>query len=413
VVLVVLFVLSGFQRINTGESGISLRFGDIKRKDLSPGGHFAWPYPIGQVIKVSTSPEASTIEFLPELSDAERQQLREEGATALAGFGSQLSVRDGYVLTADQAIGHVQWQLRWRRADAALTVQNMHDAHLARIVEAVVRSAIVRAAATHTIDEMLRATPESWRDPANYEPLADAARRIAQETLDEMDSGVEIDQLSPASRFPPRGVIEDFSSVSRKEQEAAKEIADASTQREARLMQAAGGAAETILAQIEQYERDLAVGDEEAAVRTFASINALLSGEPAEIDGEAVSFPVSGRVASIRLQAEQFRSRLVSNARTDAAIFQAKLAAFEANPAVMIHTDWSDAMTSLLTSENVQAMLMDATTPAVVTINPDPEIKRELERKWNEERRRKQFERSQREREDARYEREQGITMEE
>src|SRR5690606_27885360 len=164
--LVALFLLSGFQRVNTGENGIALAFGKIASTDLAPGLHPSWPYPIGELVKVSTAPVETTVEFLPDLSDAERRDLRERGPTALAGGGpAQLGVQDSYLLTADQAIGHAQWQLRRRRPNAAPPIQNRNDEDLANIVQAVVRSAIVQAAATHTIDEILRSMPEDWRDP--------------------------------------------------------------------------------------------------------------------------------------------------------------------------------------------------------------------------------------------------------
>lgn len=412
--LVGLFLLSGFQRVNTGESGISLAFGEITSTDLAPGLHGSWPYPVGELVKVPTAPQDASIEFLPDLSEGERRDLREKGPTALAGGGlQQLGVQDSYLLTADQAMGHAQWQLRWRRANAATTVRNIDDEDLSRIVQAVVRGAIVQAAATHTIDEILRSTPEDWRDTDTYEPLPEHARRLAQEQLNEMDSGIDIVQLSLSTKFAPRHVIDDFNSVSKAEQEAQKLIAAAQMARESRLTSTAGGAAETILTQIEQYERDLAAQDDDAAEQTYARIAALLSGEPVVIDGEEVSFPLSGQVARVIQEAEQFSSQVEADAQTAAAIFQAKLTAFTANPAVMIHTDWANAMGALLSNPSVQTMLMDTNGDMTYTINKDPEVERQLERDLNEQKKRQGMEAHRRDMERERYQRDPNVTVSE
>lgn len=410
--LVALFLLSGFQRVNTGENGIALAFGKIASTDLAPGLHPSWPYPIGELVKVSTAPVETTVEFLPDLSDAERRDLRERGPTALAGGGlAQLGVQDSYLLTADQAIGHAQWQLRWRRANAATTIQNINDEDLASIVQAVVRSAIVQAAATHTIDEILRSMPEDWRDPESYEPLPDQARRIAQQKLDDMNSGVEISQLSLSTRFAPRHVIEDFNSVSKAEQDAQRRIATAQMERESKLTSTAGAAAETILEQIDQYELDLAAQDHEAAQETYARIAALLSGKPVTIDGEEVQFSVSGQIARVVQEAEQFSDQIVADAMTSASIFQAKYAAFQANPAVVVHTDWANAMTSLLQRQSTQSMFMAPSGDMTFTLNRDPEVQRQLERERNAARKKEAMERRERERELERHQRERGVNI--
>jgi hypothetical protein len=246
-----------------------------------------------------------------------------------------------------------------------------------------------------------------------YEPLPEQARRIAQEALDRMDSGVQIAQLSLSTKFAPRQVIADFNSVSQAEQGAQQAIAAAQMERESKLTSTAGGAAEPILTQIEQYELDLAARDDDAAEQTYARIKALLSGEPVTINGAESSYPLSGEVVRVVQEAEQFRSQVVADAQTSASIFQAKLAAFTANPAVMIHTDWANAMASLLSNPKVQTMLMDTHGPMTYTINRDPEVKRQLERERNAERKREAMDQRQREMELQRYERETGGTVSE
>ena len=51
-VLAVAFLCSGITKVNENEQALLLRFGVYKSPPLSPGLHFAWPYPIDEIVKI-------------------------------------------------------------------------------------------------------------------------------------------------------------------------------------------------------------------------------------------------------------------------------------------------------------------------------------------------------------------------
>src|SRR5690606_28400632 len=140
-------------------------------------------------------------------------------------------------------------------------------------------------------------------------------------------------------------------------------------------------------------------------------IAALLSGKPVTIDGEEVQFSVSGQIARVVQEAEQFSDQIVADAMTSASIFQAKYAAFQANPAVVVHTDWANAMASLLQRQSTQSMFMAPSGDMTFTLNRDPEVQRQLERERNAARKKEAMERRERERELERHQRERGVNI--
>ncbi len=404
--LALLFVLSGVQRVRSGEEGISLRFGEVVRKGLQPGPHFSWPYPIGELLKVSTGVQRLEMnnQFFPSLDESQERDFAARGAEALSMMNAPLDPGlDGYVLTADESIGHLRWEVTYSRTDPTKTLESIHPSAERPIVQAAISRGVVQASARMTIDEIYRGTPDASRPEGSFRSIEEITKDLAQDMLDGLDSGITIDALSLTSRMPPRSVIDDFNSVTQANEDAGKARADANAEREGRLTAAAGLAAGTILEQIDRYDVQLIAGDPEA-IRTRDIINQLLLGESVDIDGERVTLTVTGRAATMLQEAEQARSSIRNRAKQDAAIFAAKKSSFDANPFVAIHTDWSTALGSLLSSPNVRTMMIPA-GQSVILINPDPEIEARLERERGRQRTKDAEDRRRRELNDQRYQR--------
>lgn len=400
VVLVALYFGSGVQKVGESERGMRLLFGRVVSPNLSPGPQFSAPPPIGEIVKVRVDEQSVEITFFPNLSDTEQTSLNKDGPTVLAGGGpdSLDPGSDGQLITADGSIAHARWTLTYRRDDLRPdeSERNIDPDHLAAIVKAVARRSIVTAAASMTLDEMMRNIPDSGRDPETFRTLEQRARDLTQRALDDMEAGIRVQQLVMTQKFPPRRVMPDYYRVQSAESDAGAAVLEAERVWQQSMQKTAGDAAAVIIEQIDRYEVELLRGDADAAERTLAAINKLLLGEPVEIDGAPLNPRVSGDVTSRLDQARQERTTMVAAARSDAELFAAKLKAFESNPLVLVNSDWADAYSTFLARPGVQVLLLPPQSAGrwVLNINRDPFLAREQEMARNTE----EFQRAQQQR---------------
>ena len=90
VVMIVVFIFSATQQIQTSELGIRTTLGRIVPGTLPPGLHFSWPEPFGSILRVQRTDQ--TIElarpFFPNLGTAEEALIGDKGVGGLADGGS-------------------------------------------------------------------------------------------------------------------------------------------------------------------------------------------------------------------------------------------------------------------------------------------------------------------------------------
>jgi hypothetical protein len=136
-----------------------------------------------------------------------------------------------------------------------------------------------------------------------------------------------------------------------------------------------------LLGRIAALEKAIESQRADDAAAVLAQIDAIIEGKPVEVDGVEIGAVAGGKVAGVMAAARQYRSSVVSRAIADGALFRAKKAAFEANPAVVATSDWTDAFAAFLGRENVEMMLLPAGTRMVdIYLNSDPDVRRQRER---------------------------------
>lgn len=379
VVLGVIFVFSGFQSIKEGERGIRLLFGRVTGRDLPSGFTFSFPYPFGELVKVTESGEPLKLddEFWPFLSEAEKKQSVE----ALPSRPSLTPGRDNSVITADEAIAHTRWSVVYKRRDIEQFAENIYpgtgNKDELRLIVAAVQRGVVQAVATTTIDELLK---QAEGDAGS---VADRARTIAQRMLDSLGSGVVIEQLKLEEKMPPLRVRPAFSKVQAASSESTKLLEKANGDQNQILNEMAGAAADVLIELIDAYEtalRDPSSGPGEAE-RILATIDGVLEGRAAEWKGRTIEPIVAGEVVKILSDAERYRTEIVSQRRAEATEFEAKLAQFQVNPLVVIHRDWAEALDAFLGRNNVQVMFVPANTNRMsLLLSLDPSFQKEQER---------------------------------
>ncbi|MCE2653049.1 MAG: hypothetical protein LW650_05970 [Planctomycetaceae bacterium] len=382
--LLAMFVFSGFQSVQTGERGIRVAFGAVQTDDLPPGFQFSLPRPLGEILKVNTGSQVTSLqtEFMPALSDADRNRNEQE----LAGMGKDTldPSQDNSLLTADNALAHARVSATWQRTAIRDNARNIDPEFERQIVSAAVRRGVVHAVAQVTIDEFLRNQPDPGR-VGPFPTLETEARRIAQDLLDRNKAGIELRTVTFEKRLPPLRLIGEFANVERSRSEAGQAIRNAEVFRTERLTQAAGEAAPIMLREVDAFDAALASGKQDAATSALQRIDAILGGEPIDIDGQKVTVPLSGDAAGRIADALQYRSTTVSRAQADSTVFAAKLAAWRANPSVLMTSDWTEAFSSFIGRDSVQVFWVPPGVKVLdLLVNRDPALTREQERKRNE-----------------------------
>ncbi len=377
-VLVVLFIFSGFQKINEGERGISVFLGKPSRTNIEPGAHLTWPYPIGEMIRVGEGAVEVPISraFMPNRPGAVSDDaLLEAKITEFNSQGRLNPARDGSLITADLNIAHTQWTVNYHRSNHLRYVQSILPEQERRIVTAAVSRAVVRTMAEITIDDLLKSSGEA---------ISSSVRALGQQALDELDSGITIDRVVLVRKDPPLFLLDRFASVQSAAQNAGKAREDALLKRDQALNQVAGRAAPVLIDMIDEYEKHIELGEDERAEALLARIDTVLAGGEVDYDGRSTLALVSGEVSEILNNARSQANTRVSQAIADLGQFRAKQAQFEANAPLMIARDWSSAMTAFLNKDFVTTMYLPEGADAELLINPDPEIERERDRKRKE-----------------------------
>ncbi len=374
VVLVVLFTISGVQSIKEGERGISVRFGKQVRTNLEPGFQWSFPYPIGEIVRVGEGSVEMAVakEFMPNIPGDQSDE--EALAVSIDRFNDSSTLNpanDGSNITADFNIAHTQWSVNYRRTDHASYVSNILPHQERSIMKAAVQRAVVHVLATVNIDDLLKNSSES---------LSGQVRVLAQQMLDNLDSGISIDRIVLTRKNAALSLRSKFSSVQTAAQTAGKAREDALLLRDQMLNEVAGRGSGVLITEINEYERLIELNKTQEAELQLARIDDILEGRSVEIDGQMTGSLVSGEISELLTQAQSMASDRVSHAMAQLENFRSKQAQYEANPKLMIARDWSSAMAEFLDKDFVSTIVLPKGVSLEMLVNNDPDIAREIDR---------------------------------
>lgn len=383
VALVVMFLFSGFQQVNQSESGIRIEFGKVKADQLEPGFQFSLPYPLGEIIKVEKGNRTVEVDdsFWPAMSPEQRRRpLSESGVSS----DSLDPTKDGSLLTADSNLAHAQFSVVYVRAKPAEFIKNLSGEEFETpLVRAAVQRAAVHVAASVAIDELLKPGAGSGGENG----VESRVRALAQQLLDQVKSGLEIQQVSLRSATAPMFVRRDFDQVGNAQSIAGKAREQALGERSKLLNQGAGTAAEVLLDLIDAYDAALELNDSKKAEGVLAEIDRVLLGQAngvnVVVNGKTYAdVRVSGDVARMVSDAQQYRSTVVQRAQRQAETFRAKLKSYRASPSVFLSGALADALNAFLALPSVeQVFWLPATTELLdLRLSPDPEVARQKEK---------------------------------
>lgn len=211
-IIISLWLVSGFYIINPEEEGVELIFG--KYHDTSSSGlRYNFPYPIGSVNKV----KVATIN-------------KEE-----IGYTGYKSEGEGIMLTGDENVVNVNFEVQWRIKNAYDFLYKVNDNIQGLTVKSAAESAMRDSIAQNKIGFILRGEGRAQ--------IMAETRNLLQKILDGYNMGIEILSIQMKKVDPPEKVISAFRDVQSARADKERAINEAYTYQNDILPRAQGEAA--------------------------------------------------------------------------------------------------------------------------------------------------------------------------
>lgn len=343
VLLVVMFIVSGFKTVRENETGVQLLMGRIvgdtpEEQALTPGPKLSLaPYPAGDflIFNETASVSLAGTEFFPNL---EGRSLQDAIQNARTGDTLQPG-QDGALLTEDGLV-HLRMEAVYRIEDPVDFVNTLRLPEAGRVVKLALQSGAIEAAAALTVDEFVE----------SEEAVAAEVQRNAQRLLDTLDSGIVLERVVATDLLPPFPIAQTFENLQVAVNQAASRRSAARQEYNEVLNQVAGEGHAELLELIEAYEAvaardpsETGATDELEDIR--ARINELL-----------LSDRISGEVAEMLATAQAYRTQVATRYGSDAQRFQALVEQYRANPSMVVRKLQLDALSSVLAREDAEIM---------------------------------------------------------
>ncbi len=356
VIVLAALVFSNTRFLQQNQRAVILRFGKIVGTGAGrvhgPGVVFAWPQPIDEIIVV----DKERVQTL-EIDDFMYRKGARAGGTESLGDTLTPGL-DGYTLTGDANIVHTSWGIQYQVDDVVEYALNVEDP--AELIRRALAAAVVHTSAELTVEEVLWGEGEEMRR---------RVRRRLQERLDAAASGIAIGEVNTTAREHPRQTDEGFVAVTNASLERSKEKQKAERYREAVLAAVAGAAGPRLAVKVgELAAAENALEDQRGALedqrgaledqrgaledeRGALEDQRAIENEPdtAKVDAlraevAALLDEAGGEVAWILGEAKKYKTKVVEDAASMAATFEALDRKYKENPEVFIRQTYLDAM---------------------------------------------------------------------
>lgn len=370
VVLVVLFMISGFRTVKMQESGVMLRFGGIVERDdpqaLEPGlRRNLLPYPAGEFVIFEVENLWADLgdTYWPPIPD----NVTLDRAIEHANVRSVLKPGEvGTVVTSDGDLGHLRLRAEYEIGDPVRYVEAVKLEDAGRIVELALQRAVVQAAAVMTLQQLVD-EPE------------DAEARIkqgAQSVLTSIDCGIQLVSVQLPDTKPPFAIVKVYRDLQNAREEAREMIEKARQGADEQLIKAAGLNYAALSDLIDRYEEAEDLGDREGAEMLLAEINTFLE------SGEA-----RGDVLETIQKAKAYESAIELTLGRQAQRFRNVLPQYRKQPGLTARRLWVEARQSVMGRSDVEIIRVPVGLGTIdVTISGSEEIAR-LRQKARERRR--------------------------
>ena len=232
---VVIWLVTGFFRVQPNQQAIQLVFGKPYGKPVEPGLHYNLPGPIGNVVVVN-------------VQDQRRVVIGSRGGqdrTTTYNRGPRPTSTENLMLTSDENIVDIEFAVLWQIKDVfnyAFDVRNPEEN--------------VRAGAEAAMREIIGRSNLQYAQTEGRSRIEDDTKQLLQGILDEYGLGVRINNIQLLRVDPPQEVIPAFRDVQAARADKEKSINEANTYRN-QVLPRARGEAEAIIQRGEAYKAEI------------------------------------------------------------------------------------------------------------------------------------------------------------
>ena len=236
--LVIAFLYSLTFSVEPDEIAVKLRFGKPvgvgEAQILKPGLHWAFPYPIDEIVRISVGQSRTVVSsagwfpVTPEMEIA--RQLPEPTPYLRPGV-------EGYVISSDGNVIHARATMKYRLNPNTALDYEFGFANPTNLLQSILDNSIFYAATQHSAEEAI------YRDQIAFN---EAVRQRVHHLVNEHRLGISIETID-VETMPPLSVRDSFDEVLSAQQEARTEVNQAEAYARTTI-NAAQGQASTILA---------------------------------------------------------------------------------------------------------------------------------------------------------------------
>jgi modulator of FtsH protease HflK len=242
----VIWLASGFYRVEPAEQGVVLRFGAWDRT-TQPGLNWHFPTPIESVLT-------------PEVTRVNRVEVGFRSTTEGGSSGANRGVpNESLILTGDENIVDINFVVLWQIKDAGQFLFNIRDPEQT-----------VKAVAESVMREIIGETPFAEATTEGRGTIELEAREQMQTTLDDYGAGILINQVQLQKVDPPGEVIDAFRDVQRAQADRERAQNEAETFAND-ILPRARGEAERLVQESQAYRQEV-VADAQGDAQRFLAV---------------------------------------------------------------------------------------------------------------------------------------------
>ena len=253
IVIITIYLGSGFYRVGTDEQGVVTRFGEYVRTS-EPGLHYHLPFPIEKVLK-------------PKVTKVNRIEVGFR--TSQSQFSQSTQARqvpeEALMLTGDENIVDLNFTVFWIIKDAKDFLFNIRNPEMT-----------IKSVGESVMREKIGQTPIDPILSEGKSIVEEDAKNTLQEVLDYYNSGVLVTQVQLQKADPPELVIESYRDVQRAKTDEQRLKNEAEAYRND-IIPRARGEAEQMLQKAEGYKQEVVAKSKGEAERFISVYNSYKS----------------------------------------------------------------------------------------------------------------------------------------
>ena len=346
ILLVVLYLVSGFRTVEDSQTGVATLFGSIiDDEGLSPGLQTNWPPPIGGFEIYESQNRDANIGgvFKPRIDARLSQEQRVSKSRSSDGL---VPGRDGSLLTSDGDLAHIEISAEWEIVDPIQYSNVVSDSRANELVELALERAAVHVVGKISLEELL---------DIPLEELRSVLRISAQETLSKLQCGIRISDVSlPSEPEPPLFIQKSYAAFDSARINAETSVERAIAKAHETLIQAAGSNYEKLLNYIDGYEQAAEDSNEALMNTNLEDINLMLQSDE-----------ISGKVANKISGAYGYRAQIETTLGQDYKRFKSLLPTYRKHPDLVIRNKWLKMYSSVIGREDVETIFVPKFISAV------------------------------------------------